>query len=102
MLNQQTSILQSIYQCAINNGEVQSTNSSNKGHKGFFRTTTIWFVKQGYISCSFIPSKQIQQTLAEQFRERTKNGSLRTVPTNGKYFFLDNDYVRQIDRISGF
>ena len=24
---------------------------------------------------------------------------LRTVPTNGKYFFPDNDYVRQVDHI---
>ena len=27
---------------------------------------------------------------------------LRTVPTNGKYFFPDNDYVRQVDHISGY
>ena len=27
---------------------------------------------------------------------------LRTVPTNGKYFFRDNDYVRQVDHISGY
>ena len=27
---------------------------------------------------------------------------LRTVPTNGKYFFLDNDYVRQVDHIRGY
>ena len=26
---------------------------------------------------------------------------LRTVPTNGKYFSRDNDYVRQVDHISG-
>ena len=27
---------------------------------------------------------------------------LRMVPTNGKYFFPDNDYVRQVDHISGY
>ena len=27
---------------------------------------------------------------------------LRTVPTNGKYFFPDNDYVRQVDHIRGY
>ena len=27
---------------------------------------------------------------------------LRTVPTNEKYFFPDNDYVRQVDHISGY
>ena len=27
---------------------------------------------------------------------------LRTVPTNGKYSFPDNDYVRQVDHISGY
>ena len=27
---------------------------------------------------------------------------LRTVPTNGKYFFPDNDYARQVDPISGY
>ena len=30
------------------------------------------------------------------------NGALRTVPTNGKYFFPDNDYVRQVDHIGGY
>ena len=29
-------------------------------------------------------------------------GLLRTVPTNGKYFFPDNDYVRQVDHIRGY
>ena len=29
-------------------------------------------------------------------------GQLRTVPTNGEYFFPDNDYVRQVDHISGY
>ena len=28
--------------------------------------------------------------------------TLRTVPTNGKYFFPDNDYVRQVDHIRGY
>ena len=27
---------------------------------------------------------------------------LRTVPTNGKYFFPDNDFVRQVDYIRGY
>ena len=27
---------------------------------------------------------------------------LRTVPTNGKYFFPDHDYVRQVDHIRGY
>ena len=27
---------------------------------------------------------------------------LRTVPTNGKYFFPDNDYVRQVDHIRSY
>ena len=27
---------------------------------------------------------------------------LRTVPTNEKYFFPDNDYVRQVDHIRGY
>ena len=31
-----------------------------------------------------------------------KSTSLRTVPTNGKYFFPDNDYVRQVDHIRGY
>ena len=30
------------------------------------------------------------------------NKLLRTVPTNGKYFFPDNDDVRQVDHISGY
>ena len=28
--------------------------------------------------------------------------NLRTVATNGKYFFPDNDYVRQVDHIRGY
>ena len=27
---------------------------------------------------------------------------LWTVPTNGKYFFPDNDYMRQVDHIGGY
>ena len=30
------------------------------------------------------------------------NTPLRTVPTNGKYFFPVNDYVRQVDHIRGY
>ena len=30
------------------------------------------------------------------------NEHIRTVPTNGKYFFPDNDYVRQVDHIRGY
>ena len=30
------------------------------------------------------------------------NACLRTVPTNGKYFFPDNDYVRQVDHVRGY
>ena len=30
------------------------------------------------------------------------NKLLRPVPTNGKYFFPDNDDVRQVDHISGY
>ena len=32
----------------------------------------------------------------------SSSNTLRTVPTNGKYFFPDNDYVRQVDHISGY
>ena len=28
--------------------------------------------------------------------------ALRTVPTNGKYFFPDNDNVRQVNHIGGY
>ena len=38
---------------------------------------------------------------AELFMSRTKF-ELRTVPTNGKYFFPDNDYVRKVDHIRGY
>ena len=35
-------------------------------------------------------------------RKRSNKNFLRKVPTNGKYFFPDNDYVRQVDHISGY
>ena len=34
--------------------------------------------------------------------DQEKGSGLRTVPTNGKYFFPDNDYVRQVDHIRGY
>ena len=36
------------------------------------------------------------------FRLAASLAFLRTVPTNGKYFFPDNGYVRQVDHISSY
>ena len=40
--------------------------------------------------------------LGQSLKIVRKRMSLRTVPTNGKYFLSDNDYVRQVDHVRGY
>ena len=47
-------------------------------------------------------NSHLSKTATQFWRTVHSLESLRTVPTNGKYFFPDNDYVRQVDHISGY
>ena len=39
---------------------------------------------------------------SQEIKPENREIALRTVPTNGNYFFPDNDYVRQVDHIRGY
>ena len=70
--------------------------------RGWFSGTAIPFL---WILCMFLDLLAWVFSLtniARLFGRIAVHFILRTVPTNGKYFFPDNDCVRQIDHIRGY
>ena len=70
--------------------------------RGWFSYTAIPFL---WILCMFLDLLAWVFSLtniARLFGRIAVHFILRTVPTNGKYFFPDNDYVRQVDHIRGY
>ena len=78
------------------------TSSDLKQERLCFRESVSTFLQLVVALTKFGRGLQYSGTLPCGHLSDTITSLLRTVPTNGKYFFPNNDYVRQVDHIRGY